>query len=53
LALLYGQTGRIQEAEAQWREVLAECPDHAAARQGLVDLSQQRGPKKEEVMAVT
>jgi glycosyltransferase involved in cell wall biosynthesis/Tfp pilus assembly protein PilF len=53
LALLYGQTGRLQEAEAQWREVLAECPDHAAARQGLLDLSRQRGPRKEEVMAVT
>jgi hypothetical protein len=53
LALLYGETGRIHEAEAQWREVLAECPDHAAAHQGLVELSRQRGPKKEEVMTVT
>jgi hypothetical protein len=53
LALLYVQTGRLQEAEAQWREVLAERLDHAAARQGLVELSRQRGPKKEDVMTVT
>jgi Tfp pilus assembly protein PilF len=44
LALLYGQTGRIQEAEAQWREVLAECPDHPAARQSLLDLRRQSTP---------
>jgi tetratricopeptide (TPR) repeat protein len=53
LAFLYVGTGRHMEAEAQWSEVLAECPDHAAARQGLLDLFRQRGPKKEEVMAVT
>jgi hypothetical protein len=37
--------GRLGKAEAQWREVLAECPDHAAARQGLLDIRQKFAAK--------
>jgi tetratricopeptide (TPR) repeat protein len=44
LAFLYVGTGRHLEAEAQWREVLAECPGHAAARQGLRSLHRTHRP---------
>ncbi len=45
LALIYLELRQPFDAEAQWREVLAECPDHAAARQGLLDLRHRRGRK--------
>src|SRR5207245_11142608 len=45
LAFLYVGTGRHLEAESQWSEILAECPEHAAARQGLLDLRQRRGAR--------
>ncbi len=41
LALLYLATGRFAEAEAQWREVLVECPDHRPAQNGLQCLHRQ------------
>jgi tetratricopeptide (TPR) repeat protein len=44
LALIYLELRRPYEAEAQWREVLAECPDHAAARQGVLNLRQKHAP---------
>jgi glycosyltransferase involved in cell wall biosynthesis/Flp pilus assembly protein TadD len=53
LAFLYVGTGRHLEAESQWSEVLAECPEHPAARQGLLDIRKQRGLKKQEVAGVS
>jgi tetratricopeptide (TPR) repeat protein len=45
LALIYRELRRPSDAESQWREVLAECPDHAAARQGLLDLRHQHASR--------
>ncbi len=52
LALLYGATDRLQEAEAQWREVLAESPEHSGAHQGLDTLQRQRNGKQEVLATV-
>jgi tetratricopeptide (TPR) repeat protein len=38
LALVYAASGRLAEAEGQWHEVLADCPDYAPAREGLEEL---------------
>jgi tetratricopeptide (TPR) repeat protein len=38
LALVYAASGRFAEAEGQWQEVLADCPDYAPAREGLEEL---------------
>jgi len=38
LALIFAASGRLAEAEGQWREVLAESPDYAPARAGLEEL---------------
>jgi Tfp pilus assembly protein PilF len=38
LALVYAAGGRLAEAEGQWHEVLADCPDYAPAREGLEEL---------------
>jgi tetratricopeptide (TPR) repeat protein len=44
LALVFVASGRLAEAEGQWREVLAECPDYAPARAGLEELQQRTEP---------
>jgi Tfp pilus assembly protein PilF len=38
LALVYAASGRLAEAEGQWHEVLADCPDYAPAQAGLEEL---------------
>jgi Tfp pilus assembly protein PilF len=50
LALLHRQQGRDAEAEAQWRQALAERPDFANAWIGLAELllGQRRWPDLEE-----
>jgi hypothetical protein len=38
LALIFMATGRLAEAEGQWREVLADCPDYTPAQAYLEEL---------------
>jgi Flp pilus assembly protein TadD len=45
LALVFAATGRFAEAEAQWHEVLSECPDYEPARSGLADLHRRLQPQ--------
>jgi tetratricopeptide (TPR) repeat protein len=53
LAGLYQQLGRLQEATAHWRAILAEQPDHPVASLGLADclLIQRRWPELETLLA--
>jgi tetratricopeptide (TPR) repeat protein len=47
LAELYREQGRAEEAEAQWRLALAECPGLTAARLGLAGLLLEQGRSAE------
>jgi tetratricopeptide (TPR) repeat protein len=42
LALVYLRQGRDREAEAQWRALLAEQPQHAGAWEGLAEVALKR-----------
>jgi tetratricopeptide (TPR) repeat protein len=52
LALVYREQARLAEAETQWRAVLAEDPDWAAAWLGLGELylEQRRWPELEPIL---
>ena len=43
LAVLYLESGRLAEAEAEWRRVTAEEPAYAVAWQGLAELFLRQG----------
>ncbi len=43
LAEVYRSMGRLEDAETQWRKVLAERPGYAPALQGLVGVCLRRG----------
>ena len=51
LGVVYRDQGKPAEAERQWRAVLAERPEHIAARIGLVELwlVHGRGPEAERM----
>jgi len=53
LAGLYQQLGRLQEAAAHWRAILAEQPENPVASLGLADclLTQRRWPELETLLA--
>jgi Tfp pilus assembly protein PilF len=51
LALVFAATGRFAEAEAQWHEVLSECPDYEPAQSGLAELHRRLQPQPQSSAA--
>jgi len=51
LALVFAATGRLAEAEAQWHEVLSECPDYEPAQSGLAELHRRLQPQAQSSAA--